>query len=102
MTIPDYSHLQLLNKLQTWMTNNKVILNDNKTTVLHLHTSSHDIPPLSVSINSSPLQAVQSTKLLSFTIDNKLTWNKHVNSLIKSATYHLSPTETQEADDIAA
>ncbi|XP_050689977.1 RNA-binding protein 12-like [Eriocheir sinensis] len=87
---PDYSHLQLLHdRLHTWTTDNKVTLNTNKTTVMHIHTSSDTVPPPCVSIDGRPLQVVQSVKLLGLTIDNKLTCCQHVSSLITSATYRL-------------
>ena len=89
-TNPDYSQLQLLlDHLHTWTTANKVTLNTNKTTVMHIHTSSAPLPPPSVSIDGRPLQVVHSTKLLGITIDDKLTWAPHVSSLISSATYRL-------------
>ncbi|MPC77736.1 hypothetical protein E2C01_072200 [Portunus trituberculatus] len=38
-TNPDYSHLQfLLDRLHTWITDNKITLNTNKTTMKHIQT----------------------------------------------------------------
>lgn len=87
---PDYSHLQdLLHSLQTWTLHNKVTVNDTKTTVMHINTSSVPVAPPAVTINDTPLQVVQSAKILGVTIDNKLSWKDHVNQLVRSATYKL-------------
>ncbi len=52
---PDYTSLQnLLNTLQSWTEANSVTINDTKTTVLHINTSSAPVPPPQVSITTPP------------------------------------------------
>ncbi|XP_045112270.1 uncharacterized protein LOC123505173 [Portunus trituberculatus] len=90
-TNPDYTQLQaLLNTLHTWTTNNHITINANKSTVMHINTSTSaaTVPPPGL-YRQQFLQVVRSAKLLGVTIDDQLTWKLHVGNLVKSATYKL-------------
>ena len=45
-------------------------------------------PPLpsTVNIDGIPIKAIQCTKLLGLTINDKLTWNDHVEDLVKRSS----------------
>lgn len=67
-----------------WVKRNKLVLNVLKTTCI-LFGSSHIIssdPQLNIRINDISINQVQETKLLGITIDNKLSWKKHINKIL--------------------
>lgn len=87
---PDYTPLQdILDRLQAWTAKNNVTINGNKTVVMHISTSTTQVPPPAVRIGAHHLQVVESTKLLGVTVDCKLNWKQHVNNTVKSASYKL-------------
>lgn len=55
---------------------------------MHITTFTTAAPPPVVSIGT-PLQVVETTKLLCVTIDNRLTWKEHVSRTIASASFQL-------------
>lgn len=86
----DYSHiLSTLDDLQKWMRLNKVTVNQNKTVIMHITTSTAAAPPPVGSMNGTPPQVVETTKLLGVTIDNRLTWKEHVSHTTTSASHRL-------------
>lgn len=67
-----------------WVKRNKLIPNVSKTNCI-LFGSSHIIssnPQLNIRINVISINQVQETKLLGITIDNKLSWKKHINKIL--------------------
>lgn len=70
--------------LQSRTTDNNVTINDTKTTVMYIDTSSVPITHPIVSINNSRLQVVQSTKSLGIT-----TGSIHTTHFIRSSTFKL-------------
>ena len=87
---PDYTSIQsTINNLNSWTTNNDVTINPKKTVVMHFNLSKTPLPPPPLTLNGQTLDIVTHTKLLGVTIDNKLTWNKHVDTIINAASYKL-------------
>ena len=87
---PDYTPAQnTLDNLQSWATNNHVTINSKKTVVIHFDFSKSPTPPPTLNLANQTLQVVHSVKLLGITIDDKLTWNLHVNTIGKAASYRL-------------
>ena len=86
----NYDELQNnVNNLQEWTSNNSVTINNSKTVVMHINFGAGAVNPPLITLGSNTLEVVESTKILGITIDNKLTWNDHVKSTIKSSTYRL-------------
>ena len=89
-TAPDYNNLQhTLNHLLAWTTNNHVTINDRKSVVMHFNLTTTPLPTPTLTLGTHPLEVVRSTKLLGVVIDDKLTWDAHVSTIVKSASYRL-------------
>lgn len=95
---PDYRPLQnILDSLQIWTMDNNVIINEKKTVVMHVNTSTAPVPPPAVTIGSHSLQVVESTKLLGVTIDNRLDWKLHTTNIIQASTHRLHMLKTMKS-----
>ncbi len=89
-TAPDFSTLQdSLNHLQEWATVNDVTINHEKTVVMHIHLGTDTIPPPVITLGPDTLRVVKVTKLLGVLLDSNLTWDSHVNAIIKASSYRL-------------
>src|ERR1043165_3670649 len=71
---------QDLTKINNWFNANKLTLNTDKTNFI-IFKSHRKIKPLnwSLSLNSSPIAQVDSTKFLGVFIDQHLTWKTHID-----------------------
>ncbi|KAK3889531.1 hypothetical protein Pcinc_006503 [Petrolisthes cinctipes] len=95
---PNYSPLQnILDCLQIWTRENHVTINQNKTVVMHVCTSTTPVPSPVVTIGSHSLHVVESTKLLGVTIDNELDWKLHTTNTIQASTYRLHMLKTMKS-----
>ena len=67
-----------------WINKNKLILNVSKTNCIVLGTNHllSSKPVLNIAINNTVIQQVEEVKLLGVTIDNKLSWDKHVQKVV--------------------
>ena len=59
----------------------------NKELVISFSRDSPQLP--GVCIDGNPIKTIQSTKLLGLTINDTLTWNDHVEELVKKASKKL-------------
>ena len=92
----------ITNELIKWSHENRVVLNPDK--YKELRISFFQIPEVfdSVSIDDKEIEVVNSAKLLGITISDNLTWNAHINKLVKktnkktilSCTAETGPTTT--------
>ena len=74
------------NKIDDWSKENLFQLNAEKTKEL-VTSFSHDSLQLPrFCIDASPIKTIQSTKLLGLTINDTLTWNNHIEDLLKKAS----------------
>ena len=76
---------ETVDHLSNWSAENFFHLNLEKTkelTISFCHSQEHLDP---VTVGGTQIQATTSSKLLGLTINNMLTWNDHVDSLIKKA-----------------
>lgn len=69
------------NSLQNWLTENRLLLNVDKTVYLHFHSLSQNNPHLH--INNTALTKENETKFLGLWIDTELNWNSHISDLSK-------------------
>ena len=65
---------------------NKFQLNGDKTKQLTISFGRNPPLPPTVHIDWIPIQAIQCTTLLGFTINDKLTWNDHVEDFVKRSS----------------
>ncbi len=74
-----------LDFIEKWILENKLILNTSKTKsiVFGSNYSLRSEPELKLFINNTPIQQVKETKLLGITPDNRLSWSKHIDTIVK-------------------
>ena len=70
-------------ELIEWSRKNRVVLNPDKCKELRISFARNPEAFDLVSIDGNEIEAVNSAKLLGITISNKLTWNAHVNEVVK-------------------
>ena len=66
-----------------WSRKNRVVLNPDKCKELRISFSRNPEAFDSVSIDDKEIEVVNSAKLLGITISDNLTWNAHINELVK-------------------
>ena len=74
-----------LNKISQWFTRNRLLINASKSNVMVIgirNTTNH-AQELNIKFDNNILQKVQHTKLLGIVIDENLSFNKHIDHLIK-------------------
>ncbi|KAI8483405.1 hypothetical protein Bbelb_388680 [Branchiostoma belcheri] len=76
-------------RLDSWSSNNNMLLNGKKSQALHISFSRSIpvLPPLVLGGEAVPTTTV--AKGLGFTFDNKLTWNDHIKSSVTKASSRL-------------
>ena len=92
----------ITDELIEWSRKNRVVLNPDKCKELRISFSRNPEAFDSVSIDDKEIEVVNSAKLLGITISDNLTWNAHINKLVKktdkntilSCTAETGPTTT--------
>lgn len=71
-----------LERISTWLKTNKLSINLKKTHYMHftLHTSKRNTP-MNIKIDGHPIHSCEFTKFLGLTIDNRMNWSHHINSI---------------------
>ena len=64
-----------------WLSANSLVINESKTVFLHFHQKLINLP-VQININNKPISQVHCYKYLGLIIDDKLTWNKHVDNIV--------------------
>ena len=75
-----------------WVTNNKPVLNISKTKSIVFGTN-HSLssrPQLNVMLNNVAVEQVEETKLLGVVLDCKLSWTRHIDTLIVKMVRNIS------------
>ena len=67
-----------LSHVASWLVANKLSLNVGKSNALLFRTSDKNVPSLNIKINGQPIDEKQSAKYLGILIDNKLSFEKHI------------------------
>ena len=67
-----------------WVASNKLVLNISKTKSIVFGTnhSLNSRPLLNLVMNGVSVEQVEETKLLGITLDCKLSWSKHIDSMV--------------------
>ena len=73
----------ITDELIEWSRKNRVVLNPDKCKELRISFSRNPEAFDSVSIDDKEIEVVNSAKLLGITISDNLTWNAHINKLVK-------------------
>ena len=77
-----------LNHIKTWCTENRMLLNEKKTKIIHVQHRKTQRKPIIESENST-IEVVPEAKLLGVHIHESLKWKVHVTKTIKSATRYI-------------
>ncbi len=80
-----------LNNIQNWLLSNKLCLNVKKCKVLKICTPQHRTrnDPLYISLNNEQLEEVNEYKYLGFWLDSTLSFNCHIDKIVKKANQRL-------------
>lgn len=77
---------QLINKDLTrflqWLRAGGLVINEQKTVCMHFHQKNRIITPINLVINITPVKQVNCHRYLGLVIDNKLTWDKHIDDIV--------------------
>ena len=83
-----------LTKLNTWLEVSRLSLNIAKTELMVVGSrqrlSTFDNHDLCVVVNNEPIKKVKSTKTLGVTLDEKVTWENHINVIAKNISSGIS------------
>ena len=80
---------QIADNAAKWSSDNRVKLNSDKCKELKISFAKEESHFAPIFINNEELGLVNSAKLLGVTISNNLTWNEHINEIIKKASKRL-------------
>ncbi|XP_069996636.1 uncharacterized protein [Penaeus vannamei] len=81
-TSPDYQPSQVtFNNLLAWTKANHVTLNHKKTVVMHF--------AFALTTGDHTLDVVRAAKIPGVTLDDRLTWEQHVSTIVTSASLRL-------------
>ena len=85
LTYLNYMIQEDIKNLSSWFKANKLSLNIQKTVAMLFlpRKSTNKSTNLTLEIDTEPLPVVSQTKFLGITIDNQLSWNEHVNNIIR-------------------
>lgn len=72
----------VINKMITWLNNNNLIINLNKTNVMHFHQRK-TVMDMNIQYNQTRIERIGVTKFLGLMIDDKLTWRDHIEYVCK-------------------
>ena len=75
---------QELRRVVKWVSDNRLVLNIGKTKSI-LFGSKHQLqqnPKLDLFIDNTQIEQVHEVKLLGITIDNQMTWSKHIDNIV--------------------
>ncbi|KAJ8715498.1 hypothetical protein PYW07_009980 [Mythimna separata] len=71
-----------ISSLITWLNNNNLVINLQKTKIMHFHQRIH-MGDMDINFNSQTIEKVNKTKFLGILIDNQLTWKPHAEDICK-------------------
>ena len=80
---------QIADNVAKWSSDNRVKLKSDKCKELRISFAKKESHFAPIVINNEELGLVNSAKLLGVTISNILTWNEHINEIIKKASKRL-------------
>ena len=72
-----------------WSINNRVQLNTDKCKELRISCAKNQQEFVPISVNGQELEVVNNVKILGLNITSNLTWNTHINEVIKKSSKRL-------------
>ena len=79
----------IANTVAQWSSVNRVKLNTDKCKELKISFAKNKAQLTSIVVDNKELECVDSAKLLDVMIANNLTWNEHIDQVIKKASKHM-------------
>ena len=70
-----------LTQVSDWLQTNRLSINVKKTHVMIWTPKSKSLPSLSIKMNNQIIDVVKETKFLGVTLDEKLSWSKHIQNV---------------------
>ena len=77
-----------LSAIYTWLNMNKLVLNTNKTKFMILNNPSPELQ-FNIQINNTIIEQITSIKYLGIVLDNKLSFNEHIDHICKKVSKKL-------------
>ena len=77
---------KITDELAHWSSNSKMVLNAEKCQVMHFYTAKKPIVLPDIMLNGQSLPIVSQTKLLGVNLSSDLSWQAHVDSIVKKAS----------------
>lgn len=71
-----------LSRFYDWLCANGLVVNESKSVFMHFHPRNKTALPLNILINNAPIKQANSHKYLGLSIDDKLTWDSHIDNII--------------------
>ena len=80
-----------VNTVRSWILNNNLMINDDKTELIILGSKHHvqQTEPFTFHIGNSSIEPAQKVKNIGAIFDQYMTMTDHINNLARSANYHL-------------
>ena len=85
----DSNAQQLADRVVQWSSDNRVKLNSDKNKELRISFARTQQEFQPIFVNGQELEVVQSAKLLGMTVTSNLSWNEHINAIVKKASKRL-------------
>ena len=85
----DSNAQQLADRVAQWSSDNRVKLNNDKCKELRISFARTQPEFQPILVNGQELEVVKSAKLLGITVTSNLSWNEHVDDIVKKASKRL-------------
>jgi hypothetical protein len=73
---------KILQHIQTWFNSNLISLNWEKTCFMHFMTKNKSLVDFDIMYQNNKLTSVDSIKFLGLSLDNLLSWEKHIEAMV--------------------
>ena len=77
-------------KILNWLADNKLIINLDKTHLMLFTYRARPLEPITITVKGHTITEIKETKFLGIMLDNKLTWNAHIDHISKKVSKSVS------------